>query len=81
VNFGFWDVIRTREKMPTGHFNRQVEKKVMELGGMKSLYSDSYFTSEEFWGMYNKSAYDALRRKYDPQNRQRDLYRKCVLKE
>lgn len=81
VNFGFWDVIRTREKMPEGYFNRQVEQKVMALGGMKSLYSDSYFTSEEFWRMYNKNSYDGLRKKYDPTDRQRDLYRKCVLKE
>ncbi len=81
VNFGFWDVIRTRDKMPVGHFNRQVERKVMELGGMKSLYSDSYFTPEEFWKMYNQDAYERLRRKVDPQGRQRDLYRKCVLKE
>ncbi len=81
VNFGFWDVIRSRKKMPDGYFNRQVEKKVMQLGGMKSLYSDSYFTPEEFWSLYNQDAYERLRRKVDPQNRQRDLYRKCVLKE
>jgi len=81
LNFGFWDVIRTRDKMPEGYFNRQVEKKVMEMGGMKSLYSDSYFSPEEFWSMYNKAAYDTLRHKYDPRGRQRDLYRKCVLKE
>jgi FAD/FMN-containing dehydrogenase len=81
VNFGFWDVIRGRKPWPEGHYNRQVENKVKQLGGMKSLYSDSYFTPEDFWSFYNKDAYDALRRKYDPQNRQRDLYRKCVLKE
>ena len=81
VNFGFWDVIRAREPIPSGHYNRQVEKKVMELSGMKSLYSDSYFTPEEFWGMYNRDGYERLKQKYDPTNRQRDLYRKCVLKE
>jgi FAD/FMN-containing dehydrogenase len=81
VNFGFWDVIRTRTPLPEGHFNRQVEAKVRELGGMKSLYSDSYFTPGQFWGIYNKDVYDALKRKYDPQQRQRDLYSKCVLKE
>jgi FAD/FMN-containing dehydrogenase len=81
VNFGFWDVIRGRKRLPPGHYNRQIESKVRELGGMKSLYSDSYFTPEEFWSIYNKDTYDALRAKYDPQNRQRDLYRKCVLKE
>lgn len=81
VNFGFWDVIRGRQPLPEGYYNRQVETKVRELRGMKSLYSDSYFTPEEFWGFYNKDVYDALRVKYDPKNRQRDLYRKCVLKE
>ncbi len=81
VNFGFWDAIRGREELPAGHYNRLVERKVMALGGMKSLYSDSYFTPEEFWRLYNKPAYEALKRKYDPRGRFRDLYAKCVLRE
>jgi FAD/FMN-containing dehydrogenase len=80
VNFGFWDVIRSRQKMPEGYYNRLVEQKVLEYGGMKSLYSDSYFTPEEFWRLYNQPAYDALKRRYDPDGRLKDLYRKCVLK-
>jgi len=81
VNFGFWDVIRGRARRPDGFYNRQVERQVMELGGMKSLYSDSYFTSEEFWRMYNRPAYERLKRKYDPSGQLNDLYTKCVLKE
>jgi FAD/FMN-containing dehydrogenase len=81
VNFGFWDVIQGREPRPEGYYNRLVEGKVLELGGNKSLYSDSYFTPEQFWGVYNRSAYEALKRKYDPQGRLKDLYRKCVLRE
>lgn len=81
VNFGFWDVIRGRRKMPDGFYNRQIEEKVIALGGMKSLYSDSYFTPEQFWRMYNKPAYDRLKTKFDPQGALKDLYRKCVLKE
>jgi len=80
VNFGFWDVIRGREKLPPGHYNRAVEQEVIALGGMKSLYSDSFFTPEEFWRIYNKPAYDGLKAKYDPQGRMRDLYAKCVLR-
>jgi FAD/FMN-containing dehydrogenase len=80
VNFGFWDVIRSRQSTPSGHYNRLVEKKVMEFGGMKSLYSDSFFSPEEFWKLYNKPAYEALKRRYDPDGRLKDLYRKCVLK-
>lgn len=81
VNFGFWDVIRGRQPLPAGHYNRQVERKVIELGGMKSLYSDSFFTPEEFWRIYNRPAYERLKRKYDPQGRLADLYAKCVLRE
>lgn len=81
INFGFWDVIRGRKRFPPGYYNRQVEEKVMALGGMKSLYSDSYFTSEQFWKMYNKPVYDRLRKKYDQDGTLKDIYRKCVLKE
>lgn len=81
VNFGFWDVIRGRQALPEGHYNRVIEAKVIELGGMKSLYSDSFFTPEQFWRIYNKPRYEQLKAKYDPQGRLRDLYRKCVLRE
>jgi FAD/FMN-containing dehydrogenase len=81
VNFGFWDVIRGRETLPPGTYNRQIEAKVSALGGMKSLYSDSYFTPEQFWQIYNRPAYDALKKKYDPDGKLQDIYRKCVLKE
>ena len=81
INFGFWDVIRGRKKLPVGYYNRRIEEKVIALGGMKSLYSDSYFTPEEFWRIYNKPGYDRLKKKYDSDGRLKDLYRKCVLNE
>jgi FAD/FMN-containing dehydrogenase len=81
VNFGFWDVIRERGTYPPGHYNRLVERKVGELGGIKSLYSDSYYQPEEFWAIYNQAAYRKLKAKYDPRGRLKDLYAKCVLRE
>ncbi len=81
VNFGFWDVISGRTKLPADHYNRQVEQQVIALGGMKSLYSDSYFTPDEFWRIYNQPAYDRLKTQYDPDGVLKDLYRKCVLRE
>lgn len=81
VNFGFWDVIRRKEDFPEGYHNRKIERKVLELGGMKSLYSDSYFTPEEFWQVYNKADYEKLKQRYDPHGTLKDIYRKCVLKE
>jgi FAD/FMN-containing dehydrogenase len=81
LNFGFWDVLRTRAPHPAGHFNRLVEGKVIELGGIKSLYSDSYFPQEEFWRCYGGAQYLGLKRKYDPLGRFPDLYAKCVLRQ
>lgn len=79
VNFGFWDAVKS-EQQP-GYYNRLVEAKVSELGGRKGLYSDSFYTPEEFWHIYNKPTYDALKQKYDPQKKLKNLYDKCVKRE
>jgi FAD/FMN-containing dehydrogenase len=79
VNFGFWDVLQTREPHEAGYFNRRVEAEVMRLGGIKSLYSDSYFSPEEFGTCYGLDAYEALKERYDPHGRAPQLYDKCVL--
>ena len=80
VNFGFWDVKRTRAAHAPGHFNRLIEAKVAELGGIKSLYSDCYFSEGEFYRRYGGEPYDALKKKYDPAGAFPRLYDKCVLK-
>ena len=80
VNFGFWDVVATRERRPAGFCNRLIERKVRELGGIKSLYSDSYFSEDEFWAIYNRPAYMALKEKYDPAGALGDLYAKTVMR-
>ena len=80
VNFGFWDVKRTREAHPPGHFNRMIEEKVNELGGIKSLYSESFFPEGEFHRRYGGDAYRALKAKYDPGGAFPELYAKCVLR-
>ena len=80
VNFGFWDVKRTREAHAPGHYNRLIERSVVELGGIKSLYSDSFFTPEEFHRYYGGEAYRRLKAKYDAQGAFAPLYEKCVLR-
>ncbi|MSQ18749.1 MAG: FAD-binding oxidoreductase [Betaproteobacteria bacterium] len=80
VNFGFWDVKRTKAPFPSGHFNRLIEHRVTALGGIKSLYSDSYFTSDEFAAAYGGRSYQQLKSKYDPDRRFGNLYDKCVLR-
>jgi hypothetical protein len=80
VNFGFWDVKRTREAHPPGHFNRLIERKVTELGGIKSLYSDSFFPEPEFSRLYGGDHYAKLKAKYDAGAAFAGLYAKCVLR-
>ncbi len=81
VNFGFWDSVRSRERRPPGYLNRKVERAVAELGGIKSLYSDSYYSREEFWQIYNRPVYRELKSRYDPDGRFKDLFEKCVLRQ
>jgi len=78
VNFGFWDTVRSAQAHESGHFNRRVECQAMALGGIKSLYSDSFFTREEFERAYGMGDYAALKQTYDPQHRLLGLYEKCV---
>jgi len=80
INFGFWDTVTRRAPQPRGFHNRKVERKVAELGGLKSLYSDSYYTEDEFWSTYGRAEYDALKARYDPDGRLGDLYAKTVVR-
>ena len=79
VNFGFWDVVSTDHE--DGYFDKKVEAKVRELHGKKSLYSNAYYSREEFWQLYNEPAYRALKARYDSTAKLKDLYEKCVLKQ
>ena len=78
VNFGFWDVVQSSVPTEPGHYNRLIERQVARLGGIKSLYSDSYFTRAEFDAAYGMEQYAALKAKYDPQGRAPHLYDKTV---
>lgn len=81
INFGFWDGVRSRHTYPSGHFNRLIEKEVERLGGIKSLYSDSFYERADFDAIYGGDAYRTLKAKYDPRGRLKDLYEKCVLRQ
>jgi FAD/FMN-containing dehydrogenase len=81
VNFGFWDVVAERTPREPGFHNRRIERTVERLGGLKSLYSDSFYTEAEFAATYGGPAYAALKAEYDPAGTLGDRYRKCVLRE
>ena len=76
INFGFWDVIPSAHE--PGHYNRRVERKLVELGGKKGLYSSVFFDEDTFWRLYNRPAYERLKQQYDPGCTFPGLYEKCV---
>lgn len=48
--------------------NRKLEQRSAELLGVKLLYARTYYTEEEFWGIYDKDAYLNMRKKYKADN-------------
>lgn len=44
--------------------NKLIETKTHELGGKKWFYAHSYYSEKEFWQIYDKRWYVALREKY-----------------
>jgi FAD/FMN-containing dehydrogenase len=79
VNFGFWDVLRRPMRFAPHQFNKLIEQQVTALGGIKSLYSDSFYAREDFERIYGGKQYRALKQKYDPRGEFPELYDKCVL--
>jgi FAD/FMN-containing dehydrogenase len=76
VNVGFWSTVPVGAT--EGEANRRIERKVSDLDGHKSLYSDAYYAPEEFDGLYGGDTYRAAKQQYDPDSRLLDLYAKAV---
>ena len=47
------------------YVNRKLEQRVRQLSGTKWLYAHTYYTEADFWDIYDREWYDALRTKYD----------------
>ncbi|CAN8098817.1 unnamed protein product [Discula destructiva] len=63
LNIGLWGPgSKNRGEFPRQ--NRRLESTLTELGGMKVLYSHTYYTEEEFWQIYDRKWYEDLRRRY-----------------
>jgi FAD/FMN-containing dehydrogenase len=73
----FLDLAIYGMKQPDGkNYHRMMEEKLRELGGIKTLISHNYYPESEFWSIFNKPNYDAVKAITDPQNKFRDLYTK-----
>ncbi|WP_067721054.1 FAD-binding oxidoreductase [Nocardia yamanashiensis] len=79
VNVGFWSAVPTVAGQIEGAANRAIEDEVSRLDGHKSLYSDAYYSEEDFAALYyGGDTYRQLKRTYDPDHRLLDLYSKAV---
>jgi len=76
VNVGFWSSVPVGAT--EGETNRSIEQKVSQLDGHKSLYSDAYYSVEEFDALYGGETYKTVKKAYDPDSRLLDLYAKAV---
>jgi len=60
----------------TEYYYRIIEKKLIELGAIKTLISTNLYSEDEFWKIWNKTNYDLVKKKTDPDNIFRGLYEK-----
>lgn len=61
---------------PAVNIAHELEKKVFELGGVKTLISRNHYTEEEFWSIYSRPRISAMKQQLDPRNLFGDLYDK-----
>jgi FAD/FMN-containing dehydrogenase len=58
------------------NYHRLIEEKLRELGGIKTLIAHNYYPEAEFWTIWSKPNYDAVKAITDPKNLFRDLFTK-----
>ncbi|MFH8250454.1 FAD-binding oxidoreductase [Microbacterium sp. B2969] len=76
VNVGFWSTVPIGAT--DGETNRLIERRVSDLDGHKSLYSDAYYARDDFDKLYGGADYRSVKTRYDPAARLLGLYEKAV---
>lgn len=67
LNVGLWSIGPAQHDRFVAK-NRELERRVHELGGMKWLYAHTYYKEDDFWNMFDRQWYDGLRRKYSAES-------------
>jgi FAD/FMN-containing dehydrogenase len=78
VDIGIYTGKARKEGESATYYNRLLEEKVVELKGMKGLYSVSHFTIREFWRVYDEETYFKLKKKFDPEDIFPDIFAKTI---
>jgi delta24-sterol reductase len=79
INVGVWGS-QENDYSKFKKLNKDIEAKLMALGGKKWMYAHTYYTEAEFWNIYDKRWYDALRKKYKATSLP-TMYQKVVVRE
>ncbi len=58
------------------NFYKVLEEMTYECHGIKTLISHNFYDRDTFWKIYNRSNYEKVKKRTDPQNVFRDLYDK-----
>ena len=58
------------------NYYRLMEEKLKELNGVKTLISYNYYEEDEFWEIFNRENFEAVKAITDPNNIFRNLYQK-----
>jgi hypothetical protein len=64
-----------RQRGETNYY-RLMEEKLMEIGGVKTLISYNYYDEDEFWRIFHRENFEAVKAITDPDNIFRNLYEK-----
>ena len=84
LNDSFWDglddelmvdiaIYGMKQRGDTNYY-RLMEEKLQELNGIKTLISYNYYSEDEFWSIFNRDNYEAVKAVTDPDNIFRTLY-------
>jgi FAD/FMN-containing dehydrogenase len=63
---------------PHGHYNKLIEKKLLEMDGNKCFYSDTFLNKKDFDGLIDPDKYLEMKLKYDENYRFGNLYDKII---
>jgi hypothetical protein len=77
LDFGVWGKY-VKHFENSVEINRKVELEIGACHGRKCLWGQAYYTEEEFWNIYNKNAYDRLRKQNGAESRLTDIYTKVT---
>lgn len=74
INIGVWGKPASNGSMY--EINRTLERVTQKLGGRKVLYAHAHYSEAEFWSIYDRDRYDAVRLRYHANNVFPSLYEK-----